>query len=287
MEDVQLVMCTLLTTGDRIPDRIAPVLASLFSLTVDEVDVCDQSDFDSRNWDAAVTCEYAPLSGDLRWSLSITTADDTPQLSEEVLALTVARTLGVVVVFSSDYPDISWVDRAATADGHVPYINTTESEDDPPRWTVAVSEIFIPEFPDAEVRFIPEIIKPLQLPTPLTDSCVPKGHSQRDTLYPLVNWERLTVRMATDWPPSSWYPASMYVEDLELRDQIDDVIAQLPPDDQQRVREAVQQVDETYRALTHDDCGENLAKAAEVSMADRAWYWYRRPMNPPWDNPGK
>ncbi|SEF01056.1 hypothetical protein SAMN05428954_5223 [Streptomyces sp. 2112.3] len=277
------MMCTLLTTGDRIPDRIAPVLASFFGLPISEVDICDLWDLDSRNWDASVTCEYAPLSGDLSWSLAIATSDDTSQLTEEVLALTVARELGVVVVFSSDYSDISWIDRAATPEGDVCYINTIESEDDPPRWTVAISEIFIPAFPEAEVRPIPEIIKPLRLPTPITDACVPKGHPQREAFYPLVNWERLTARMAADWPPSSWYPASMYVEDLELRDQLDDVIAQLSPEDQQRVREATAQVDRTYRSLTHEDGGENLARATGRPITDRAWYWYRRPPNPPWD----
>ncbi|MFF2927997.1 hypothetical protein ACFVTP_37355 [Streptomyces celluloflavus] len=281
------MMCTLLTTGDGVPGRIAPVLIQFFGATADEVDVCDAWDLDSRNWDASVSCEYTPLSGDLSWSLAISTAEDTPHLSEEGLALTVARSLGVIVVSSSEYPDISWIDRAATPAGEVGYISTTETEGDPPRWTVEISEIRIPAFPHAEVRHIPEIIKPLQLPTPLTDACIPKEHPQRGICYPLVNWERLTVRMATDWPPSSWYPASMYVEDLELRDQIADVIAQLPPEDRQPVGEALEKVDQAYRELTLDDGGENLTKAADMPIADRAWYWYRHPFNPPWDDAGR
>ncbi|MFF4601975.1 hypothetical protein ACFY12_04340 [Streptomyces sp. NPDC001339] len=278
----------MLTTGEGVLGRIAPVLARFFGTSVDDVDLCDAWDLENRDWDASVTCEYMSLGGDLRWSLAIAT-DETPHRSEseEDLALTVARSLGVVVIFSSDYPDISWIDRAATPRGEVCYVNTDEEEGEPPRWTVAISEIHIPEFPEAEVRRIPEIIRQLQLPTPLTDACIPKEHAQRRVCFPLVNWERLTVRMERDWPPSAWYPASMYVEDLELRDQLEDVIAQLPAEDQQPAREVMEQVDAKYRALTHDDGGENLAKAAEVPITDRAWYWYRRPLNPPWDGPGK
>ncbi|WP_274916962.1 hypothetical protein [Streptomyces sp. WZ-12] len=280
------MMCTLLTTGNGVLERIAPVLARFFGTVADDVDVCDAWDLENRNWDASISCEYMALGGELSWSLAIAT-DDTPHLSEEDLALTVARELGIVVIFASDYKDISWIDRAATPAGEVCYVNTEQEEAEPPRWRVAVSEINIPEFPNAEVRRIPEIIKQLQLPTPITDSCMPKEHPQPEIFYPLLNWERLTVRMKMDWPPSAWYPASMYVEDLELRDQLDDVIAQLPPADQQPVREAVEQVDQMYRALTHDDGGRNLAEATKAPITDRPWYWYRRPLNPPWDNPGK
>ncbi|GCD39179.1 hypothetical protein OEIGOIKO_07008 [Streptomyces chrestomyceticus JCM 4735] len=276
------MMCTLLTTGDGVPGRIAPTLAEIFGVPVPEVDVCDAWDLENRNWEASVTCEYMALDGDLSWSLAIT-AGDTPHISEEELALAVARSLGVDVIFPSDYPDISWIDRVATPAGEVGYVNTVEEEGEPPRWTVAVSEVSVPAFPHAEVRRIPEIIRPLQLPTPLTDACVPGGSRWRDTVWPLLNWERLTARMEADWPPSGWYPVGMYIEDLELRDQVPGVIAQLPAELQQPVQAALEQVDRTYHRLTTEDGGASLAEAAESSFAGRAWYWHRRPSNPPWD----
>lgn len=205
------MMCTLLTTGDGVPGRIAPVLVQFFGATTDEVDVCDAWDLDSRNWDAPVSCEYTPLSGDLSWSLAISTAEDTPHLSEEGLALTVARSLGVVVVFSSEYPDISWIDRAATPAGEVGYISTTEAEGDPPRWTVEISEIRIPAFPHAEVRHIPEIIKPLQLPTP-SPMCASRRNTRNEACaipWSTGNgsrsvWQRTGLRRRGTRPPCTW-----------------------------------------------------------------------------------
>ncbi|MEU7153687.1 hypothetical protein [Streptomyces sp. NPDC045470] len=275
------MMCTLLTTGDGVPGRIAPTLADFFGVPVPDVDVCDAWDLENRNWEASVTCEYMALDGDLKWSLAITSGD-TPHLSEEQLALAVARSLRVDVIFPSDYPDISWIDRVATPAGEVGYVNTVEEEGELPRWTVAVSEVSVPAFPHAEVRRIPEIIKPLQLPTPLTDACVPDGNMWRDAVWPLLNWERLTARMGADWPPSGWYPVSMYIEDLELRDQVPGVIAQLPAEMQRPVQAALEQVDQAYHRLTTEDGGAGLAAAAESSFAGRAWYWHRRPSNPPW-----
>lgn len=125
------MMCTLLTTGDGVPGRIAPTLAEIFGVPVPEVDVCDAWDLENRNWEASVTCEYMALDGDLSWSLAIT-AGDTPHISEEELALAVARSLGVDVIFPSDYPDISWIDRVATPAGEVGYVNTVEEEGEPP-----------------------------------------------------------------------------------------------------------------------------------------------------------
>ncbi|WP_158706463.1 MULTISPECIES: hypothetical protein [Streptomyces] len=277
-------MCTLLTTGDRVPERIASTLAEFFGVSVAEVDVCDAWDLENRNWEASVTCEYMALDGDLNWSLAIT-ADDVPapQLSEEALALAVARSLRLFVIFPSDYPDISWIDRVATPAGEVGYVNTVEEEGEPPRWTVAVSEIAVPAFPHAEVRHIPEIIRQLQLPTPITDACVAEGCTWREALWPLVNWERLSVRMAGDWPPSGWYPVDMYVEDLELRDQVSGVIAQLPTDVQKSAMDALEQIDQAYHRLTIDDGGADLAEATQLPLDGRAWYWHRRPSNPPWE----
>jgi hypothetical protein len=282
------MMYNLITTGQEIPTRLAAALAEVFGIPLGDVDVSEESDFDSRNWDAEVTCEYSVVRGDLNWSMSIyaTDAVQSPP-SEETLALKVAQSLGVAVLFpgAETVPSV-W--RVAAPQGGLTHARVTEPESESEGLTVDAVEVAIPEFPRAAVTKFPEIIKELQLPSEVTDSHLPEGISEdlREVRGLLVNWERLTVRMAANWPPSAWYPASIYVEDLELRDQMADVIEQLSEGKRQSAREALEQIDQAYRELTVEDGGVNLAKAADVPMADRAWYWYRRPVNPPWNCPG-
>ncbi|MYT31779.1 MULTISPECIES: hypothetical protein [unclassified Streptomyces] len=279
----------LIAPGQEFPARLAPILAEVFGVSLADVDVSEESDFDSRNWDAEVTCEYSAVRGDLNWSVSIyaTDAVQSPP-SEEALALKVAQALGVPVLFPGTVA-IPNVWRIATPQGGLTHARVTEPESESERLTIDAVEDAIPEFPRATVTKFREIIKELQLPSKVTDSHLPEGISEgrREVRSLLVNWERLTVRMATGWPPSAWYPASMYVEDLELRDQTADVIGRLPADERHSATEALEQIDQAYRGLTVEDGGENLAKAADVPIVDRAWYWYRRPQNPPWDTPSK
>lgn len=283
------MMYNLITTGQETPARLALILAEEFDVPLGDVDVSEESDFDSRNWDAEVTCEYSAVRGDLDWSMSVYATDAVQtRPSEETLALKVAQSLGLAVLFpgAETVPSV-W--RVATSRGGLTHARVTEPESEAERLTVDAVEEAVPDFPRATVTKFPEIIKELQLPSEVTDSHLPEGISEdrREVRGLLVNWERLTVRMATDWPPSAWYPASMYVEDLELRDQVTDAIERLPADEQQSAGEALERIDQTYRELTIEDGGEDLAKAADVSITGHAWYWHRRPVNPPWDTPGK
>ncbi|MFC9736641.1 hypothetical protein ACFVKC_01830 [Streptomyces noursei] len=279
----------LITTGQELPARLAPLLADVFGISLADVDVSEESDFDSRNWDAEVTCEYSAVHGDLNWSVSIYATDVVQRRpSEEALALKVAQWFGVTVLFpaTQTVPNV-W--RVATPQGRLTHARVTEPESESEGLTVNAVEELVPEFPRATVTKFREIIKELQLPSEFTDSLLPEGISEdrREVRSLLVNWERLTVRMATGWPPSAWYPASLYAEDLELRDQVAGAIEQLPEDERQSAREALEQIDQKYRELTVEDGGENLSTAADVPITDRAWYWYRRPLNPPWDTTGK
>ncbi|MFE5738826.1 hypothetical protein [Streptomyces celluloflavus] len=283
------MMYNLITTGQEIPARLAPLLAEVFDIPLGDVDVSEESDLDSRNWGAEVTCEYSAVRGDLDWSMSFYTTDAVqPRPSEEALALKVAQSFGVAVLFpgTETVPNV-W--RVATSRGGLTRARVTEPEDEAEELTIDAVEDSVSEFPRATVTKFPEIIKELQLPSEVTDAHLPEGISEdrREVRGLLVNWERLTVRMATGWPPSAWYPAAMYVTDLELRDQTTEVIEQLPADEQRSAREALERIDQTYRALTVEDGGENLAKNVNVSVAGRAWYWHRRPPTAPWDIPGE
>ena len=285
------MMNGILTTGGEILDDLAVFLAAAFGVASGGVDVCDGDDYENRNWDALVTCAYRRIKGDLAWSLELTTDPAvTDEPSEESLARGLAGVLGVFVVFPTDYAENPWIDRLATPDGRVAYANVAEEGDEGERFRVISCEIPTSAFPGAEVTRYPELIRSIQLPTPLTDACVPDGllDPVRDE-WPLANWERLGVRMDSNWPPSAWYPVEMYREDLELRDATDDVATRIPVTAVAGYLEAREAIDARYRALTVDDGGVTFSRATGMSITDilaKPWYWRRRPAQIPWEENG-
>ncbi|MEU1599547.1 hypothetical protein ABZ468_43780 [Streptomyces sp. NPDC005708] len=112
----------------------------------------------------------------------------------------------------------------------------------------------------------------------MTDSVVPLGTSGEleSVRGLLVIWERLCIRMRSDWPPSGWYSAEMYQEDLKLRDQLEVILKEFPEAD--RITAAVS-------ALSVEDRGSILCAALEeevIQVGGRPWYWQRRPAVLPW-----
>ncbi|WP_157865090.1 hypothetical protein [Streptomyces prasinopilosus] len=52
------------------------ILAKVFRITLEQADVSADSEWEDRNWDAVVTCEYERLRGDLNWSLTVYAANE-------------------------------------------------------------------------------------------------------------------------------------------------------------------------------------------------------------------
>lgn len=98
-------------------------------------------------------------------------------------------------------------------------------------------------------------------------------------------WEKLTVRMARNWPPLGWYGASLYAMDLDFRDEAADLLPVLTGSDHDAARMVRDLLDVTYRDLTVDDGGAALSAAGLIAAGNIActpWYWRRRPRSLPW-----
>lgn len=279
------MMYSFLTSADGVPDATPEILASAFGVQVSEIDVSDSSDWESRNWDALVTCEYEHLEGDLTWSLSVYKAKEVARNpSEEELAVLLSRGLNAPVFFAWG-GELPWIRRVAQPDGGITLARVADSDDDGTGFSVQAAESAITRFPNVPVMNFPEVVRVFGIPTPVADSVAPPGTSGelKKVRGLLVNWERLGIRMRSGWPPSDWYSAEMYREDLNLRDQLEEILKEFPEVD--RIKAAVSALDAQYRDLSVEDRGSALSAALDVestALSGRPWYWQRRPAVLPW-----
>jgi hypothetical protein len=80
--------------------RLAAALASLTSVPIDAVDVADTDDSDNRNWDAAVSCTYTRVEGDVTWLLDVYLTEEAPvRPTEPQAAAHLAEQLGTAVLY--------------------------------------------------------------------------------------------------------------------------------------------------------------------------------------------
>jgi hypothetical protein len=281
------MMYTFLIAGDAIPKDMPRILAESFGVQVAETDVSDSSELESRNWDAVVTCEYEPFAGDLRRSLDIYAAEEVErQPSEEQLALDLARQIGVAVFFTWNGA-VPWIRQVALPEGGLTLARVVESDGENSGFSVEAAEAPIVGFPHVPVTHFPEVVRAFEIPTPVTDAVVPResDEEQRKVRGLLVNWERLCARMRSGWPPSGWYSAAMYQEDLEYRDELETFLKSLPDGEQYKVGEALRELDAQYRELTIEDGGRALSAALgreAAGLDSMSWYWRRCPQPLPW-----
>lgn len=280
---------SVLVTRDDTPARLADALSEIFEVPVDRVDVSDMDDWGDRNWDAAVSCQYGRLHGDLRWSLSLYATEAVDQPSEEDLALRLARLLDCPALFPGK-ETIPSIYQLATAEGHVTHVEVEEPEDEEGPWRVVAVEEPVGAFPAARVGPFRSLIHELRIAVPTTDAqdVATSDGPLRGVYYQLVTWERLTVRMATGWPPSHWYPADLYRDDLAVRDELANAVDLLPEPERRVLARTLKQLDDAYRRHTYEDDGSALLRALDEpteSFASRPWYWRRRPDPVPWDAP--
>jgi hypothetical protein len=281
------MMYNLLLTGEEIPSRVASVLSEAFGVRPADVDVSAMDEYEARNWDAVVSCEYEELRGDLRWSLTIYATEEAAlQPTEEGLALLLSQALGTVTLFPEGMT-VPSIRRVATPRGELSHARVTEPESEGEETRVTAVEIEIPEFPHASVSMFPEIIKEIRHDTPVVDAYFPtEAEGDLKALRgDLINWERLTVRMTAGWPPSRWYPAAMYLEDLRFRDEAEEIASHLPDVHRGPALRALEELDAIYRHMTVEDGGRALSEACELPIeefAGRPWYWLRRPPQVPW-----
>ncbi|WP_405790417.1 hypothetical protein OG753_26695 [Streptomyces sp. NBC_00029] len=281
------MMYGLLTAGEADPEVVARVLAEAFGVPLSSVDVSPEDEMEDRNWDATVTCEYEVFSGDLACQLSVYGAEEVdPQPSEDDLAAMMARALGMPVLIS--WGSLPWIRKVVSPQGGVTFARVEDLEEEGPGCRVYATEVPLAEFPDAKVEGFPEVVRDVPAATPLADSLFlgVDPHSAAGEVRTLVwGWEALISRMGDGWPPSRWYGAEMYREDLENRDRLGAAVTGLAADEQTRVDALLVELDARFRDLTVDDDGEALSEALRPDVHDFSslpWYWRRRPLTPPW-----
>ncbi|MEW2295732.1 hypothetical protein ABZ719_24000 [Streptomyces sp. NPDC006743] len=280
------MMYAFLTVGDAVPEKLPKVLAEAFDVQIGDIDVSDISELEDRNWDASVSCEYEVLEGDLQWSLTVYASETVQHRPpEDQLSLALARRLGSPV-FSDWGGGVPWIRKVALPDGGFTLARVVESDQGEAGVSVEAAEAPIVELPNVQVTRFPEVVRAFEIATPVTDEVLPPGltGAERKLRGLLVNWERLCVRMGSDWPPSGWYSAAMYKEDLEYRDTLGASLGDLS-DGGAEIKAAVERIDSVFRALTIDDDGRSISApggTGSSSESARPWYWRRRPKTAPW-----
>ena len=278
----------VLVTGVHVPELLQEFLAKLFDLPSDRVFVGAMSEV--GNWDQAavdrslVSSSYEPRSGALAWYLSIY-ADPAAlprQPSEAELSRRLSAELNTVTLFpeGTRIPDVF---HFVTSEGTLGFARFNDDDTD-------ICEVSrpMPEFPAAAVAHFEDEVWDTPFPHPVTLRYFPTDPDRgplgtvRDRLR---IWEALTVRMAGNWPPLGWYGASLYVMDLDFRDEVTTLLRQLAEPDRDTAQTVLDLLDAAYHDLTVDDGGAALIAAGVLTpqeMAGKPWYWRRRPHTLPW-----
>ncbi|MEU6665275.1 hypothetical protein [Streptomyces sp. NPDC046727] len=288
----------LLTVESLSLDTVTAALARCLNVREQEVDVADEdTDQELRNWDALVFCEKATVRGDVSTSLDIYVQESVqPQPSERRLASAFAGVAGTVVLFPAEEvpPSAYWL---ATEDGLITRARLYDSDDEEARYVIDRVEAPVSRLPRATVARIPEVVRELKIATPVEDLFAAHLHRMfpEETKTPgtafwearssLGAWEKLVRHMESAWAPSGWCPPDLYLERLEVRDELERVSEQLPAAVSALMQNALESLDALFVELTVDDTGGLLRKEllpAEGAASAHGWWWNRRPEPLPW-----
>ncbi|WP_441246919.1 hypothetical protein [Kitasatospora sp. McL0602] len=284
-------------------DELKAAVADQFSVALEDVEVAASDELEARNWDARVSCELQRTLGDVSWMINIYATDNVVERpTESVLAACLAGRLKQPILFPdpSVLPSAYWV---ADSLGNVARARLYSSDEQDFTYRIDVVDAPILGLPDTPVARIPEAIRLLSIETPRSDEFRallgqagnimpdPEGTSDlgggyRGLAGDVESWERLAVRMSQNWPPYSWYPADFYSENLRIRDRLKEESEGRDSKAAELADSFIADIDEVYRRLTVDDSGAALASAIgepASSLAERDWWWHRRPVALPWD----
>ncbi|MGW5342377.1 hypothetical protein [Streptomyces sp. NPDC004050] len=299
---------SLLTVDAVSPATMAAALAGCLGITVDDVDVADpDGNPDLRNWDAPVACEHRAVRGDVTWSLDIYSQDgvsDRP--SESELAARFAKAAATTVLFpaAEEIPSAYW---AVTPEGLLTRARLEPSDDEPPLYVVSAVEAPVAQLPRAVVTKFAEIVREQRPDTPVTEAFVASVEKVRQAASDrarlalneatgslvwsargnLTVWERVVRQLESGWAPSGWYPADLYRERLQARDELDTFGTRLPHEVTELLGKALEELDRRFAAATIEDPSGSLRKELVGASAEEipGWWWHRRPHPTPWEQP--
>ncbi|MGW8378829.1 hypothetical protein [Streptomyces sp. ODS28] len=94
----------------------------------------------------------------------------------------------------------------------------------------------------------------------------------------LKMWQRLVRDMEEEWSRTSSYMVYEYLNDLTVRDSIDEYLAAMPPSLQEKVEHIVSDLDGRYQAVTVEDGGAELAlyRSRLAGGREICWWWARK-----------
>lgn len=138
----------------------------------------------------------------------------------------------------------------------------------------ALAEIDADELEQERAHLAPHIAERLRQPS-------------RSVGKRLRAWERLGTQLAAfGQATDDYYLIDEYVNDLDIRDALERVRAQLPAESRTVFDILLHQLDQRFRDVTEDDGGQALhwrLNEPATTTALRAWWWQRRPTKVPWN----
>ncbi|MET9598739.1 hypothetical protein [Streptomyces sp. NPDC006459] len=297
----------LLTVGAVSPETMAAALAGSLGIAVGDVDVADpDGDPDLRNWDAPVSCEHRAVHGDIAWSLDIYVqgqAADQPPESELAARFAEAATTTVLFPAAEALPSAYW---AATPEGLLTRVRLELSDDEPPLYEVTAVEAPVQQLPRAIVTRFADIVREQKPDTPVAEAFAASVDQLREAASDLarlslddgtgspiwsakdnlVVWERLIRQLESKWAPSGWYPAELYRERLEARDELAGIGSRLPREVMELLDKALEGLDSRFAAATEGDPSGSLREelTGTSEQTSVGWWWQRRPVPTPWEH---
>ncbi|WP_327586284.1 hypothetical protein OHA25_04085 [Nonomuraea sp. NBC_00507] len=96
-------------------------------------------------------------------------------------------------------------------------------------------------------------------------------------------WENLIHDMEEGWPGKDYYLVYEYLNDLTVRDGLEEYCDALQGTVRTKLTSALDRLDERYRAVTHEDGGAELAQYWRplAEGVEIRWWWTRRPNDLP------
>ncbi len=288
---------SFLTVHRSSVSSMAATLAGVVGVPVSEVDIADEDSVEGqegRDWDALVLCGYHAVTGDVSLAWDVRVGDGVPGPPHEAeAARRLAVLSGTTVLYPAQEaaPSAYW---AAAPDGTVTRARVVEQEGGGrPVLTVEAVESALAQIPSARVQLLPEIFRDEKIGTPVAeafasatdpDGTAPAPGPVNRAREELLLWERLVRRMAADWAPTGRYPQELYLEDLRTRDRLTERLTTAQGELAERIARSTEVLDAVFRTHTEDDGGAltgRLTKAGSA-VADRGWWWRRRPVDLPW-----
>ncbi|MEU8465924.1 hypothetical protein [Streptomyces sp. NPDC029003] len=200
-----------LTAAEPAPDAIARALAEAFHVPARAVDVSPADEFEHRNREATVTCDYESLPGsDLAGRLSVYGADEvTGQAPEDGLAAALANavTPGGPVTFARVEPSDAAACTVSATQTALPELPEEPAAQQVGAWVELAGLCRTSEFRAAIRRTEEQVAEPSRTDVPALHEALDRAIRARlwPSADPLVDRYWTLLATVNGWPPSATF----------------------------------------------------------------------------------